>query len=117
MDKQSIMSSYRRMLQRGLADVQELAKRPGADEEKVRTAFGEYETLLRIMDAMAPEQDWPFELDFSRLHAIAQAAGASDQTMLRFVINYHKYANEMALAVFRQQHEAGDRPESRPNSG
>jgi signal recognition particle GTPase len=93
MKKKDIMPKYRNTLQGGFSEVEKYAKTPGADQEKVRSANEQYQTLFRIIDALTPEeQEWPLDIDFERLHDIAKTVGATDQAVLLFIVNFHEYA-------------------------
>jgi signal recognition particle GTPase len=103
-EKKEIMPLYRELLENGLRKVRERANHAGEDQEKIDTALREYGELFGIIDAMTTkEQEWPLDISLIRMHAIAEAAGASDQSMLLFVINFYDFAEKIARLKFIEQ--------------
>ena len=95
MERKDIMVEYRGMMARGRRVVEENAKQ--VDEEKTKNAIQQYDWLESMINAMTPkEQEWPLDMDFARLHEIAQAAGATDQFLLLFLCNSRDLGNQMA---------------------
>lgn len=98
------MSDYRKILQKGLEEVNQKAT-ASDDQANFIRAMHEYRTTFGIIDSMTPaERDDPITtIDSGRMRRIARGAGTADQQVVRFLISYHDYAELIARHNFHER--------------
>lgn len=109
MPLRATMADFRQMHERGFAEVRRMLAEKRCTEVEAEAAFKDYRFILGIIDSMTPaEKENPLEaVDSESIKRIALSAGATDQNVIRFLINWSGYSEEIARVNFDERREAG----------